>query len=204
MKFSVILPSYLGEYTRAASNREAKLIRAIDSVLNQSFKDFEVIVVADGCQKTFDLVCEKYLDEEKIECFQITKQPMWSGKQRAFGISKADGEWIAYLDSDDYWGPDHLDIIENNLWDYDWVWFNDYLMDKQSRPHERQCMVKHKFQAGTANIAHKTELVVDWNGKDYGYDDWSAIQSLLRYPNYKKIETPQYYVCHLPASKIDV
>ena len=60
-KFSVIMPSFLGEYSRAAQNREDKIVRAIDSCLDQEY--YELIIIADGCQKTVDIVTNKFNGE---------------------------------------------------------------------------------------------------------------------------------------------
>ena len=64
-KFSVIMPSFLGEYSRAAQNREEKIVRSIDSCLDQM--DFELIIVADGCQKTVEIVTDKFKGEKDVK-----------------------------------------------------------------------------------------------------------------------------------------
>ncbi len=202
MRFSVIIQSYLGDYPGAATNREAKLIRSVDSVLSQSLKDFELIIVADGCDKTFDIISEHYKDNDKVQCYLITKQPMWSGYARNFGITKAKGDYIVYLDGDDYFGKDHLKKISSQLAENTWVYFNDTLNTHKGLV-ERNCMIKQKFQSGTSNICHKRLINVKWAGGQYGYDDYSVVQSLLKFPDYKKIETPEYICCHIPR-KLDV
>lgn len=208
MKFSVVMQCYLGEYQGAAKNREAKLIRAVDSVLDQTFQDFEIIIVADGCEATYKLICDRYESEQRIECLWISKQPLWSGRAREFGISKSSGEYIVYLDSDDRWGPNHLEIISQNIGSNDWVWFNDWLMQKDGKnSFERQCFINQKYQNGTSNICHRRDLAIKWgNGTNkYGQDDWSAVESLKRASSkMAKIPTPEYYVCHLPVGRLDV
>lgn len=205
MKFSVIIPSFLGEYQHAASNREMKLVRAVDSVLAQNFTDYEIIVVADGCEKSYNMICDKYPDNDTVDCLLIPKQPIWSGKPRNEGIKKAKGEYIIYLDADDMWGESHLNIINAELDQYnnpDWVWFNDLLMEKDGRKWERQILINQRFQNGTSNICHKRVCAVEWKGTGYGFDDWNIVTQLQRYKS-AKIKTPQYYVCHLP-NKLDV
>lgn len=202
MKFSIILQSYLGEYQGAASNREAKLLRAVDSVLAQSLQDFELIVVADGCDKTFDIISNQYKDKNNVDCYLIQKQPLWSGYARNFGITKAKGEFIVYLDGDDYFGVDHLKKIADQLEQNVWVYFNDTLNTPKGLV-ERACIIKQKFQSGTSNICHRRSINVKWSGGQYGYDDYSIVQALLKFPDYKRIETPEYIVCHIPR-KLDV
>ncbi len=202
-KFSIIMQSFLGQYKDAASNREEKIVRAIDSVIAQSFKDWELIVVADGCEKTFSIIENKYPDAKQIDCFLIAKQVIWSGSARNFGISQAKGEFIIYLDIDDYFGVDHLRIINEQIQDKDWVWFND-LVKTNGKEVERTAMINQKFQHGTSNICHTRSLNARWTSVGYGYDDWGLVQHLLRLSNnYAKINTPQYVVCHVPKNKID-
>lgn len=199
MRFTIVIPSYLGAYQHAASNRETKLIRAIDSCLAQTFTDFDIMVVADGCEKTFNLVADSYPDNDNVDCILIRKQELWSGSPRNYGINKAKGEYIIYLDADDYYGPDHLSIVNNELIEYhnpDWVWYNDLLKRRDGTYHERQILIDQRFQNGTSNICHKRNLVLNWNGRGYGLDDWGVVQQLTRYPKKVKIKTPQYFVCH--------
>lgn len=195
MKYSIVCQSFLGHYDGAAKNRPEKLKRAIKSVLDQSLNDFELIIVADGCNETFDLVQKEYESDGRIECFLIPKQKLWSGTPRSFGIKQAKGDYVLYIDSDDYWGKDHLKKIDNQIGDTDWVYFNDILAPNKK---ERTVFINRKFQCGTANICHKRTLDITWGGGKYGYDDWSAVESLLRFKNNKRIDTPEYYCAHIP------
>lgn len=203
-RFSIILPSFLGDYKGAAKDRPNKLIRAIDSVLAQTFQDFEIIVVADGCEETYNLVLNRYQADSRIDCLLIRKQPLWTGVARNTGISNAAGEIIAYLDGDDKLGPNHLQIIHDNFGENQWVWFNDHCMTAKGTMNERQIMIHKRYQNGTSNFAHRRECKAVW-GNGYGLDDFNAIQSLIRqYPKYTKIPTPEYIVCHVPAYRVDV
>ncbi|MBN2280206.1 MAG: glycosyltransferase [Candidatus Marinimicrobia bacterium] len=102
---SVIIPTY---------NREQLLERAIKSVLEQTYKDFELIVIDDGSTDNTSRILRKY--KKKI----ISYSTLHSGVSAArnFGINKSHGEWIALLDSDDYWYPQKLEKqiqwLENN------------------------------------------------------------------------------------------
>ena len=83
------MASFLGDYRGSASNKEGKIVRAIDSVLCQSFEDFELIVIADGCEKTVDIV--RNITDKRIRLFYIEKQTMWSGLVRNTGLEMAKG-----------------------------------------------------------------------------------------------------------------
>ena len=97
MKVSVITSVY---------NMERYLDRCIASVLSQSFKDFELILLNDGSTDKTGLICEKWADkDERIE--YISKDNEGLGASRNLGIQLAKGEYIAFLDADDW--------IENNF-----------------------------------------------------------------------------------------
>lgn len=201
-EFSIIIPSYLDHYKDGATYREQKFIRAIDSCLNQVFTDFEIIIIADGCLKTKQLYNKYYSGFEFIKLIEIGKQPAFSGMVRNRGIDSAHGKYITYLDSDDKLGRQHLQIIRANLSTYDWVWYDDYLMDRFYRPQLNRCELKYgKF--GTSNITHKNLPEIRWNHSGYSRDDSGFVQDLMKLPNFAKIATPEYIICHQPR-KVDV
>ncbi len=94
MKISVIIPTY---------NRYERVKRAIMSVLNQSYKAYEVIVVDDGSE---DLTCKIKDEFKSIKYFYKANGGVSSA--RNLGIQKASGEWVAFLDDDDEWEEDKL------------------------------------------------------------------------------------------------
>ncbi len=195
MRFSVILPSFLGEYAGAASRRPEKLCRAVDSVIAQTFQDWELLVIADGCQETVEIM-KRYTDK-RVHCHLIIKAPMWDGKPRNTGIEKGKGEYIIYIDGDDYWGDGHLQGINDNLADHDWVYFNDYICDPDGSLIMRNCDIKRLGMNGTSNICHKRSLDVRWGHRGYAHDHYFN-QKLLLYRNYAKINVGEYVVMHLP------
>ncbi len=90
-------------------NRCNLLDRAIQSVLNQTYKDFELIVVADGCTDGTDLLMKKYESEKQIRYIQYS--PAKGGNHaRNKGIQNSHGEFIAFLDDDDAWLPEKLGL----------------------------------------------------------------------------------------------
>lgn len=92
---------------------------AIDSVLNQTYSSFELIIVDDGSTDESVKIIEQYKSSDS----QISLIPHKGGPSRArnHGINLAKGEYVAFLDSDDYWSPDKLskqiDFIQQNSLD---------------------------------------------------------------------------------------
>lgn len=106
--FSVVIPTY---------NRADLIAKAIDSVINQSFTDWELIV-ADDCSTdtTISLVREKYVDQ-KIKVYRNI-QNGGNAAARNLGVNNSTGEYVCFLDSDDAYHPDYLEkmsrLIEDN------------------------------------------------------------------------------------------
>lgn len=196
MRFSIILPSYLGGYANAAERRDEKLVRAVNSVIAQTFQDWELQVVADGCQQTVDILSR--FKDERIHCTLIKKAPMWDGKPRNVGIELAAGEFITYLDNDDCLGENHLQIINDNIKGFDWVYYNDYIY-QNGEWMQRICNIKRIGQNGTSNVTHKKILGVAWAHRGYAHDHHFN-QKLLLHHNYGRIATPEYFVCHIPSN----
>jgi len=93
---SVIIPVYNGSNFIEA---------AIDSVLSQSYKNFEIIIIDDGSVDNTGSVIEKYLNKAKIISF---KQNKGGNVARNVGINESCGQLVTFLDSDDKWHHDKL------------------------------------------------------------------------------------------------
>jgi len=203
MKVSIIIPSSLTPRKHQASNPEEKLIRAVNSALNQDYEDIDVIVIADACHKTEEIIesfREFPLQERLFLDVITTKQPPFSGSVRNAGIEASTGDIICYLDADDYLGSDHVSTIVKHF-KGEWVWFNDMTLVKDKFV-ERECQLKLGF-CGTSNIAHLRSMKARWLAVNkYGYDDWNFIQELKKEcPDGARIETPSYIVCHIPFKR---
>lgn len=94
---SVIIPTH---------NRPEQLKRAVDSVLGQTYKDLEVIVVDDGLEKRADEVIND-LNDSRLKYIQHSEERGGSAARNT-GIKNASGEFIAFLDDDDEWVPHKL------------------------------------------------------------------------------------------------
>jgi glycosyltransferase involved in cell wall biosynthesis len=195
MTFSVIIPSYLAQYPGSAKDRDKKLVRAVNSVLSQSFTDFEIHVIADGCKDTM-----RIMEGTDVKLWYINHKKLWSGLPRNKGIEEATGDWIIYLDIDDVWGEDHLKKVFDSLVNYDWVWFNDLRWNPRVKFwYENQCNIKILGKCGTSNICHKRSLGMSWDEDGRYAHDFYFIKKLMTNRNFTKIATPEYFVCHLPG-----
>ncbi len=94
---SVIIPVY---------NGAGEVRRAIDSALGQKHTDVEVIVINDGSKDETGSVLAEYGDQIRA----INQQNRGLSRTRNNGIALSAGEWVAFLDHDDYWQPDKLSL----------------------------------------------------------------------------------------------
>ena len=100
-KVSVVIPTY---------NREKYLPDAINSVLNQTYKDFEIIIVDDGSRDNTKEVVESFMKKyPHIPIRYFYQENKGPAAARNRGIKEAKGEYIAFLDSDDVWLPAKLE-----------------------------------------------------------------------------------------------
>ena len=95
---SVIMPSH---------NSDITLDRAVRSVLNQTYKDLELIIVDNGSVKLPKL-SDDILMDSRVKML-VYAEVLGAAKARNIGVREASGEYVAFLDSDDYWTPDKLD-----------------------------------------------------------------------------------------------
>lgn len=96
---SVIIPTY---------NRAKYITEAIESVLVQTYTDYEIIVVDDGSSDDTEIIIENYKSKHKNIVY-IRQTNSGPAVARNNGMRSARGEWIAFLDSDDIWDPIKLE-----------------------------------------------------------------------------------------------
>lgn len=104
MKYSIIVPVF---------NRPDEVDELLLSLLNQTFTDFEVIIVEDGSQKPCDEVCNKYAD--RLDLHYFMKPNSGPGQSRNYGAERAKGEYLLILDSDVVLPKGYLNAIEEEL-----------------------------------------------------------------------------------------
>ena len=102
---SIIVPVY---------NVESYLKRCIESILNQTFRDFELILVNDGSTDNSEIICKEYaLKDERIKYFYQRNKGVSEARNK--GIDNSSGEYIQFIDSDDYVDENFLEIVVNRF-----------------------------------------------------------------------------------------
>lgn len=104
MKYSVIVPVF---------NRPEEVDELLDSLTQQTLRNFDVVIVEDGSQRPCQQVCDKYADRLDIKYFM--KGNSGPGQSRNYGVERADGEYVIILDSDVVLPKGYLQAIEAEL-----------------------------------------------------------------------------------------
>ena len=116
MKFSIIVPVY---------NVEKYVKQCINSILSQTYINYELILVDDGSTDSSGSICDSFKNNKLIKVFH--KKNGGLSDARNYGFKKAEGEYVIFLDSDDYWiDNDFLSNINKMLIkkNYDLIIFN--------------------------------------------------------------------------------
>lgn len=210
MKVSVIMPIFLGKYSTAARDRNQKLIRAINSVCTQITQhEIELICIIDNCEIAKQVLKDNFHKIIKSEIctfyfLEYNKQKTFNACiARNAGIENATGEIICYLDSDDYFGINHIEFIANNFIK-DWVYFDAKLFNPTSKQWGKDNVnINSLYHCGTCNIAHK-KTDVRWKNPVYSLDDWCFISDLKKESDGVYIGSGEYYICHWFKPKYDI
>lgn len=110
-EITVIIPVY---------NNEKYIRRCMNSILSQSYDDYEIILIDDGSQDGSGKICDDFAAE--VESISVIHQKNKGlASSRKVGVEAAMGKYITFVDSDDYIAPDMLKILHDNILDFDMV-----------------------------------------------------------------------------------
>lgn len=190
-KISVVIPTY---------NRSEKVQRAIQSVISQTYKFWELVIVDDG--STDDTLISLDSLNTHDDHIQIHSRPHGgAAASRNFGIGKATGEWIGFLDSDDWWHPEKLQQqvldIQNNpftkIFHTEECWIRNGKPAFPQKKHRKQSGEIFEQAVQLCPISMSTVLVHRSLFNELGYFDSSYpvcedydfwLRSLWKYPVY--------------------
>lgn len=159
-EISVIVPVY---------NVEKYLEKCIDSILNQTFKDFELILINDGSTDNSGEICNHYANiDNRIHV--INKENGGLSDARNHGIKIASGKYLCFIDSDDYIHPQMLEILYQDILKHQ----ADITCCNFLRVYENQNIESYKISilqeeqiyTGIELIEHlsnRVEFVIAWN-----------------------------------------
>lgn len=104
MKYSILIPVY---------NVEKYLAKCLDSVLKQTFTDYEVIIVDDGSTDNSGRICDEFTKDERFHVYHKENSGLLI--TRRYSIKRAKGDYFLFLDSDDFWDPNLLETVDKAI-----------------------------------------------------------------------------------------
>ncbi|MEK0290651.1 glycosyltransferase family 2 protein [Caldifermentibacillus hisashii] len=200
---SVIIPTY---------NRGHMIHVSIESVINQSYKNLELIIVDDNSEDNTKEIVEEYMKKDKRIKYIKHDVNKGGAAARNTGIFNATGDYIAFLDSDDEWYPKKLEkqikvIQENN--NIDLVFTAYKVMEKYSnkligyhkikKNYRLSQLYKNNFLGSTSSLLIKKQKLIEVNGFDdklKSCQDWDLYLKCCDSSNFYVIDEPlltQYY-----------
>lgn len=171
----------------ATYNRPGTLKYAIESVLWQTFRNFEVWIIGDRCTDHTEEVVKSFSDP-RIHWYNLPKNSGYQSRPNNEGIKRAKGRYIAYLNHDDIWLPNHLESLVNHIEMTDadfafsiiqWVYSFTY-----SRP-DIPLLPDMPIPPEATAVIHKKEVV-----NTIGY--WKDIHETYSFPRVDFLRQAQY------------
>lgn len=197
---SVIIPIY---------NAEKYLKRCIESILNQTYKNLEILLINDGSTDKSKDICNEYKEKDsRIKI--INKENEGVSKTRNIGLNLAIGEYIFFMDSDDFLDKTAMEIMYNEASKYKIIKLNYKVMkNNREKDRTRYCGIFSREQLLKEIISGKIggfcwgylikrELIqnINFNENTSHMEDTIFIIQLLKNVDYiKMIDNSYYYYC---------
>lgn len=198
----------------AVYKAENYLIRCLDSILSQTFTDFELILINDGSPDNSGVICDEYSQKDK-RINVIHKKNGGVASARQCGINNAKGEYTIHIDPDDWIAPDMLmdlynKAIEENadivICDF-WVSINNNNTYRKQQPHNTkaenvlQDLLQHKLHGTLCNKLIKLSCytkhdITFTEGLNTSEDFLVCVKILINNPRITYLSKAYYYYCY--------
>lgn len=204
-KFSVIVPIY---------NSEEYLKKCLDGLVNQTFKNIEIILVNDGSTDNSENIINDYLNDTRI--IYLKKENGGQASARNLGLSKATGEYISFIDSDDYVDLEMFEKLNKCLNNWDIICFDYFLTINSNDTYHKvgsideakEISVKDYFtmDVGPWNKIYKLEFLKKFDFKfpeKIIYEDYAVIPTLAKgNPKVYYLNDAFYHYVHHDGSTV--
>ena len=154
-KVSIIVPVY---------NAEKYLATCVDSVLSQSFKDFELLLVDDGSCDSSGVICDSFASKDnRVRVFHISNGG--PSRTRNYGLDRAFGKYVLFVDADDWIDKRTLDIIANEN-TIDLLFFGFKQIKNNS---SEKCQIPRSPQHISTNLENTLEMLFTDENQCFGF-----------------------------------
>jgi glycosyltransferase involved in cell wall biosynthesis len=206
--FTVVIPTH---------DHEDLILTAVASVTAQTVQDFEIFVVGDGVTPATRRVIEEMrLSVPQLSFYDLPKEPRRCALNRHAALEDAGGTYVCYLDDDDIWFPEHLEVMREVLADADFahtrllaaypsmelrVWVDDL---GDPRTQQRMLDMPYNF-LGPSHTGHRLsayrKLPEGWSPPcDDTWNDLNMWRKFLRFPGMRFRSDRRATSFHLPSS----
>lgn len=172
-KISVIVPVY---------NSEKYLPKCIDSILSQTYTDFELILVNDGSKDGSGDICDEYAQKDtRVRVFH--KENGGVSSARNLGLEEAKGEWIAFVDSDDWVEEGYLkELYDDTNLGGDLIIHGSFTRDHEKRNNE--VISDYKVYSTQNRIDFFETLKISFNGFPVSklYNNYIVRENKIKFP----------------------
>lgn len=142
-QISIIVPVY---------NTEKYLHRCIDSILAQTYTDFELLLIDDGSKDNSGKICDEYAQKDaRVRVFH--KENGGVSSARNLGLDQAKGEWITFVDSDDWVNTCYLKNLQSHISDTTDLVFSYSTIIKKSYEEFRECFPARSISSKCIEVA---------------------------------------------------
>ena len=185
VKYSIIVPVY---------NVDAYLDKCFNSLVNQNNDNYEIIVVNDGSTDNSQNIINEYKNKYPKLIKAYKKENEGLSSARNYGIDKANGEYLLFVDSDDYVSDNYLNILDNyvksnnpDILVFNFNAVNDNLIEKKNTYFTDFKDLQKKFLTGNPSACNKLikkDIFIKNNIKfmeNVYYEDLATIPSLVCY-----------------------
>ena len=152
-QISIVVPVY---------NAEKYLCRCVDSILSQSFADFELLLINDGSEDRSGAICDEIASRDtRVRVFHKVNSGVSSA--RNLGLDNAIGKWITFVDSDDYISPYYCETLINNKGeDLIVSSFSTFGDTRENFILENRCLSKKDFSSTIDTYITSTHFTTVW------------------------------------------
>ena len=204
-KFSVIIPVY---------NAKKWLVRCVDSILGQTFIDFELLLIDDGSNDKSDEICDEYAKKDnRVKVFH--KENGGVSSARNLGLDNANGEWVCFCDADDWVLSEWLQVFSQLISGNEDILFSGYISiyngvkDKVYIENRYSSKEEFVLSCGTEEIWGYIwckcfkKSIIDKNNLRFNtnysiWEDTSFIYKFMKFANNFKITEATFYCYNRP------
>lgn len=150
LKYSIVVPIY---------NIEKYVRRCVDSIINQTYENIEIILVDDGSTDNSGIICDEYKKDHRVKVIHKINQGL--GEARNSGLKVATGDYIAFFDGDDFIDPNLIEICNreliNNKVDiisFDFIDYNNGKLVKHKNKNQKKFFNKNQVEEYLLNMIY--------------------------------------------------